>query len=581
MASTKRGPPTKRVLSEIEIDTSGFCFQEIAGEPPGERRARRKREYARWTYRERQRVYQEQLAAELGLPEHETAAAVAGEAAAGIFIGWCATALTVPPGAPRAGKRFELAEWQQAFIRDAMAPTCYAAGLSVARKNGKSALIAAWLLCHLAGPLARAGWRASCVSLSSNHAKELRDAIESLASTSNLQGFLKIRVTPHPGSITGRYGSRVDFLSTDVGTGHAIASDLAIIDEAGLFLESDRALWNQVLGSLAGRDGRLVAISVRGRGPMFSELAESSGADGYVWHEHAHQGGGRIDDDAALRAANPGIEQGIVSMRWLRHTAAGAIRNIGDRANFRTYHLNQRTRSIGGTFVTPDAWALCASRTIPDRGCVCFVGIDVGDSVSGSAIAFYWPDSGRLTVRVWLVAPGEDLEARGRADGVGAAYEAMQAEGTLTAVEHAPSGQLLAHAVRTELEACQPDRGVGVRPYAAAIGADTYKLSTIENELRKVVNMHKFESRGASTGQESDIRAFETAFHNQELRYHNTKLMAEALSGVSREFRDGAAYLAKAWDRALTDPVHAAIIAVGLAGRYPGIREASPYLGMF
>src|SRR6185436_14774126 len=67
--------------------------------------------------------------------------------------------LTVPSGIGQ-GSRFILREWQKRFIRDIYEPHDIETGqrsvrraiLSVARKNGKSALIAALALVHLIGP---------------------------------------------------------------------------------------------------------------------------------------------------------------------------------------------------------------------------------------------------------------------------------------------------------------------------------------------------------------------------------------------------------------------------------------------
>ena len=67
--------------------------------------------------------------------------------------------LTIPSGVGQGG-RFRLKDWQKQFIRDIYEPHDPVTGqrsvrraiLSVARKNGKSALIAALVLVHLIGP---------------------------------------------------------------------------------------------------------------------------------------------------------------------------------------------------------------------------------------------------------------------------------------------------------------------------------------------------------------------------------------------------------------------------------------------
>src|SRR5215472_4860441 len=70
--------------------------------------------------------------------------------------------LTIPSGIGK-GKPFKLKPWQKRFIRDIYEPVdaggkrvVRRAILSIARKNGKTALIAAIVLAHLVGPEATA-----------------------------------------------------------------------------------------------------------------------------------------------------------------------------------------------------------------------------------------------------------------------------------------------------------------------------------------------------------------------------------------------------------------------------------------
>ena len=77
---------------------------------------------------------------------------------------WAET-LTIPDGI-RQGEHFQIADWQHSFLTDALRPETREACLSVARKNGKSALVALMLLAYLSdkGPLHRHGWRGLVVS---------------------------------------------------------------------------------------------------------------------------------------------------------------------------------------------------------------------------------------------------------------------------------------------------------------------------------------------------------------------------------------------------------------------------------
>ena len=172
----------------------------------------------------------------------------------GALCEWSEAKLKVPSG-PLRGRPFRVDPWEREFLSDALAPAVREAGLSVARKNGKTALIAVLCAGYLAGPLNRPDWRGVVCSLTGELSKELRHAIELTAAT----GPLPIQVwrSPTPGHATGLHGARLDFLAADKATGHAVGSDLAILDEAGLMGESYRDLWNAVLSSVSGRDGRI------------------------------------------------------------------------------------------------------------------------------------------------------------------------------------------------------------------------------------------------------------------------------------------------------------------------------------
>ena len=105
--------------------------------------------------------------------------------AAETFFSWAESTLIVPTG-PMRGQPFRIPEWQREYVREALADGVREAGLSVARKNGKSGLIAALALAYLCGPLNAEYWRGLVVSLTGGLAKELRDAVQFTAEASGL-----------------------------------------------------------------------------------------------------------------------------------------------------------------------------------------------------------------------------------------------------------------------------------------------------------------------------------------------------------------------------------------------------------
>ena len=193
-----------------------------------------------------------------------------------VIAEWAAATLVVPTGI-LAGQPFQFERWQIAFLRDALADGVREAALTVARKNGKSGLIAAMILCYLCGPLNQPNWRAVCVSLTGALAGELRRQITEIAAASGIAGLVRDYRSPTPGRIIGQRGAEITFLASDKATGNAVGTDLTLTDESGLMPESQRPVWDAVYSCVSTRNGRNLHISIKGNGPMFAELLARRG----------------------------------------------------------------------------------------------------------------------------------------------------------------------------------------------------------------------------------------------------------------------------------------------------------------
>ena len=359
------------------------------------------------------------------------------------FVNWCRQRLVVPTGRLR-GKPFRIPRWQEDWLRGAMDPRVTEAGLSVARKNGKSGLVAAILLAYLVGPFWKPKWRAVVVSLTASLAVELRRQVEEIAKASDLydddasvakrpplEGLITTMKSPSPGSIRSADGE-VTILAADKASGHAVGADLAIVDEAGLLEERKRFLWNNIRSCVSGRDGRVWAISIRGHGPMFTELADREALPSIFWKEYAAPPDADIDDRAAWKAANPGLGT-IKSLQHMVNRAASVSMAPADQPYFRAHEMNMQENPGREMVCTPADWQVCevaGVARLPERIGPCFVGLDLGGSESMSATAVYWPESGRLDVRA-AYPDMPTLSKRGQTDGVGNLYDRMVERGEL------------------------------------------------------------------------------------------------------------------------------------------------------
>ena len=476
---------------------------------------------------------------------------------------WSREALLVPSG-PLAGEPFEIRRWQASFLRLALAEGVREAGLSVARKNGKSGLIAALVAGHLAGPLNRRGWRAAVVSLNHQLSLELREAVAGLVAASGLAGVELQRAV-----IYGHRGSRVDFLAADRATGHALGLDLAVVDEAGLLLERDRPLWNAMLTSTSGRDGRLVAISIRGEGPMFGELAERADDPAVAWVEYAAREDAALDDPAAWAAANPGLAGGIKSRRYMADMARRALAVPAEQPSFRAYDLNLPQEPSREMIVSVRDWQACVVERLPARGGDCFLGLDIGGSSSMTAAVAYWPATGRL--EAWGAFPGTpDLRTRGEADGVGGLYERMRTRG-----EIAVYPGRVTDAVRFIEDAANRLAGESV----ACCSADRYRREEVRDAMMGSGVRWPMAWRGQGAGHSAhgsaDVRGFASEVqggHVATLR----NLMLEHAIAVSSVKRDpsGNPKIERAHEKGRNDALQAGVLALGLGARWRRKQQA-------
>ena len=106
----------------------------------------------------------------------------------------------------------------------------------------------------------------------------------------------------------------MSFLSSSSNSGQAAGSDISIIDEIGLLEERDRPMVQAMTTATSGRDGRLLAISIRGGGPFMGEAQERAKTLPSVYYkEYAGKPGAALDDEENWHRANPGLAVGIKS----------------------------------------------------------------------------------------------------------------------------------------------------------------------------------------------------------------------------------------------------------------------------
>lgn len=476
-------------------------------------------------------------------------------------IDWIERKLLVPTG-PLTGQPFRIPEWQREWLIAASQPGICEAGLSISRKNGKSGLIAAWLLAHLddTGPLHRPKYRCVVASLTGLLAKELREQMWDIAQISGISHKLERKLSPTPGMIIGQHGAKVDFLAADKASGHALGADLALNDEAGLLAENKRGLWNALFTSISGRNGKFWAISIQGDGPMFAEMEDRAGSPSLHWRKWQAPMDAELDDPEGWAAGNPALESGIKSIEYMADAAQRALESPGNEMHFRAYDLNQPVDPERQVIVTVRDYAKCIDANAPEISGDIVVGIDLGGSTSMTAAVALGLDGSILVRGAFPNDP--TISVRARHDRMGSQYDRMMREGELALYPGKVTPVI--EFLRDFFELVAPLGRI------VAIGADRHRraeaeMAFFEAGLPFVKVAWRGQGASATADGSHDVRAFQRLVMTQRLRTRGSTMLEAAIASSELRY-DGAGNpaLDKQGAQARIDALSAAVIAAGL-----------------
>jgi phage terminase large subunit-like protein len=336
--------------------------------------------------------------------------------------------LTVPSGVG-AGGFFVMRPFQQEFIRDVYGPLDNAgqrivrrAILSMARKNGKTALIACLALAHLWGPLAEVNGEIYSAATEREQAGIVfKYAAQIVRAEPELEAEIKV-VDSTKTMVSLRTGSVYRALSADAGSKYGLNPTVVIYDE--LAQARNRDLYDALDTSMAAREQPLfIVISTQSNDPqhILSQLIDdglNSHDKTTVCHLYAVPDDAPADDcfksKKVWQLANPALGD-FRSLPEMKTAAKRAARMPAFETAFRNLYLNQRV-DAKSPMIPRAEWEGCQGKVDIQPGAGLYLGLDLSGKIDLSALIGV-TDGDKSQVAAWFFKPEDTLkehEARDR-----------------------------------------------------------------------------------------------------------------------------------------------------------------------
>ena len=474
------------------------------------------------------------------------------------FGEWLSNTFVAPAG-PKRGKPFELHPFQRDFLRnylrrDEDGPTFRTCILSLPRKNGKTALLAAILLGHMLpnSPIYIPGLRAAIVGPTAKHSKLLADAASDLMTAAGRGDECRVLWHPAPGRLV--CGDGLCLLSTGAKTaGHGADLDLAIIDEAGLLPRRQSELFGNFFDALATKGGQLLVTGTRGDSPEYNRLLDSPDKRTHVTL-HGADIGEDLSDQAIWAKCNPGL--GPIKSRRFMEDAFEKAKTSGSLSAFGAWQMNQRLDPARELLLDYATLAKCYFPFAESKpGEPCHVALDLGGAASMTAGVVVY-ESGCIRVLGAFPSADMNLADRGKRDLVGDLWTRCAEAGEILETSGSVSdlGEFLPELVKI----------IGPHP-VASLTADRYREQECRTALYKagIAWPVNFRSNGPRDG-DADIRATRKLFLAQAVTLKRSLLLEAAIAEADvRVAGTGACRLDKSHHSARIDVAQALTMAAG------------------
>jgi len=387
------------------------------------------------------------------------------------------------PDGEHVGRPMRLEPFQKRFILDvydnhAGTRRGY---LSIARKNGKTGLIAAILLAHIAGPEARVNTEIVSGANSRDQAALVFNLAAKMVRLSPELSHI-IRIVPSTKKLVGlTRNTEYRALSAEGKMAHGLSPRLAILDEVGQIRGPRDDFVDAIITSQgAHTDPILLAISTQAPNDndLFSiwlDDARNSNDPRIVSHVYETPKEAGLLDRDGWAASNPALGK-FRSVEDLLEQAERAERMPTFEPTFRNLGLNQRVEMVA-PYISSGVWLLNSHESDPEafRKSPVYIGLDLSgraDLTAAVAIAF-WKDRWHVAAHFWT--PEKGLRERAKSDR--APYDVWAKQGFIRTV---PGASIDYEAAARDLAEITADMNVSV------VAFDRWRFDLFKKELDEI-----------------------------------------------------------------------------------------------
>lgn len=465
------------------------------------------------------------------------------------------------PEGDHIGQPMKLEPFQRKFVREIYDNPyrTHSAYLSIARKNGKTALIAAILLAHLVGPEAVQNSQIVSGAQSKDQAAVIFELARKMIDLNPALSGL-VRVMPSGKRLIGlRKNVLYRALAAEGKTAHGLSPILAILDEIGQIVgPTDKFVTAIVTAQGAYENPLLIAISTQAPtdADLFStwiDTQRTAQDPRVVCHVYEAPKDCRLDDKKAWAAANPALGK-FRSLADVEKQSAKALLMPAEEPEFRNLVLNQRVEAVS-PFVSQSVWQSNGSECGPIERKKVWGGLDLSSVADLTSLELVTEDGG-VESKFWL--PEEGLREKARKDKV--PYDLWAKQGFLTTTPgRAIEYEFVAESLRGVFDRCDVQKIAFDRALFEHLKPWLVKAGFSEAELEKFVPYGQ-----GTLSMTPALRELETRLLGAKLRHGNHPILEMCAKNAKVVGDSGARKFDKKRARGRIDGMVALAMAVGV-----------------